>query len=58
MTPAEALRAWRGNHSAKEAAKALGVSVRTYQGWEQGRGPSGSTLALLLKIIAAVEIAK
>ena len=58
MTTTQTLRAWRGSHSAKEAAKALGVSIRTYQGWEQGRGPSGSTLALLLKMIAAVEIAK
>lgn len=30
------LRKWRGHRRQKEAASALGVSVRTYQNWENG----------------------
>lgn len=57
MTPAETLKSWRGKSTAREAAEVLGVSLRTYQEWEQGKGPSGSTLALLLKAISAIKIA-
>jgi transcriptional regulator with XRE-family HTH domain len=39
MTPSEHLAAWRSEHglSQSQAAAALGVSVRTLQGWELGR---------------------
>lgn len=37
-----ALRKWRKalGLTQKQAADRLGVSVRTYEGWEQGKGPS------------------
>jgi transcriptional regulator with XRE-family HTH domain len=54
---ANTLRTWRGDCPARKAAEALGVSVRTYEGWEQGRGPTGSTLALLLKLVGIIKIA-
>lgn len=34
------LRVWRGKRGQKEAAGKLGVSVRTYEGWEIGHTPS------------------
>jgi transcriptional regulator with XRE-family HTH domain len=49
------LRAWRGNATQREAAEALGVSLRTYQKWEIGRMPDPSTLALLLRLIAFIK---
>lgn len=50
------LRAWRGGATQREAAEALGVSLRTYQKWEQGRLPDPSTLALLLRLIEIVKL--
>ena len=50
-----ALREWRGAYTAKQAAAALGVSVRTYEGWEQGRS-SGAVEALLRLIMARATI--
>lgn len=41
-----ALREWRGNYTAEQAAEILGVSRRTYEGWEQGRC-AGNSAALL-----------
>jgi DNA-binding transcriptional regulator YiaG len=35
---AEKLKKWRGERLQKEVAALLQVSVRTYQGWEEGRG--------------------
>jgi hypothetical protein len=35
---AEAVRAWRGGRPIREAAAELGISWRTLQGIEQGRG--------------------
>ena len=49
------LRTWRGNATQREAAEALGVSLRTYEKWEQGRMPDPSTLALLLRLIAFIK---
>lgn len=49
------LRTWRGNATQREAAEALGVSLRTYEKWEQGRMPDPSTLALLLRLIEIVK---
>ena len=49
------LRTWRGNATQREAAEALGVSLRTYQKWEIGRIPDPSTLALLLRLIAFIK---
>ena len=49
------LRAWRRNATQREAAEALGVSLRTYQKWEQVRMPDPSTLALLLRLIAFIK---
>ena len=51
----DTLRAWRGNATQREAAEALGVSLRTYEKWEQGRMPDPSTLALLLRLIEIVK---
>ena len=51
----DTLRAWRRNATQREAAEALGVSLRTYQKWEQGRMPDPSTLALLLRLIAFIK---
>ena len=51
----DTLRTWRGNATQREAAEALGVSLRTYQKWEQGRMPDPSTLALLLRLIAFIK---
>ena len=51
----DTLRAWRGNATQREAAEALGVSLRTYEKWEQGRMPDPSTLALLLRLIAFIK---
>lgn len=51
----DTLRAWRGNATQREAAEALGVSLRTYQKWEIGRIPDPSTLALLLRLIAFIK---
>lgn len=41
-----ALREWRGDYTAERAAEILGVSRRTYEGWEQGRC-AGNSAALL-----------
>lgn len=49
------LRNWRGAASQAVAAAALGVRLKTYQGWEQGRKPDASTLALILRLIAKVK---
>jgi transcriptional regulator with XRE-family HTH domain len=35
---AREVRAWRGEISQRQAAERLGISPRTYQGIEQGRG--------------------
>lgn len=35
---AQAVKAWRGTATAREAAKALGLPTRTLEGIEQGRG--------------------
>ena len=51
----DTLRAWRGGATQREAAEALGVSLRTYQKWEIGRIPDPSTLALLLRLIAFIK---
>ena len=51
----DTLRAWRGNATQREAAEALGVSLRTYIHWEGGRSPDPSTLALLLRLIEIVK---
>lgn len=51
----DTLRTWRGAATQREAAEALGVSLRTYQKWEQGRLPDPSTLALLLRLIELVK---
>ena len=43
------LKAWRGNMPQSRAAEMLGVPLKTYQGWEQGRPmpyPRLLTLAL------------
>ena len=52
---ATTLREWRGAVSQARAASALGVSLKTYQGWEQGRIPDASTLGLLLRLIALMK---
>ena len=51
----DTLRTWRGNATQREAAEALGVSLRTYIHWEGGRSPDPSTLALLLRLIAFIK---
>ena len=56
---AERLRAWRGDHglNQREAAEHIGVSWRTYQGWEQGRNaPSAAGLAGLERAKAPLPI--
>ena len=55
MTLAQTLKAWRGTASQAVAAATLGVSLRTYSHWEQGRNPDPSTLALLLRLIKLVK---
>lgn len=55
MTLPDTLRTWRGAASQAVAAAVLGVSLRTYQHWEQGRMPDPSTLALLLRLIEYVK---
>ena len=56
MTPtSKALRAWRGAIPAPIAAKTLGISKRTYEGWEQGRAVAPTTAALLAKIMALIN---
>jgi hypothetical protein len=34
------LRKWRGKRGQKEVADRLGMSLRTYEGWEAGHKPS------------------
>lgn len=51
----ETIKAWRGKATQVEAASLLGVSLRTYQHWEQGRVPNPSTIALLMLIIRYVK---
>lgn len=36
-TLADELRAWRGSATVVQAAAHMGVSARTWNGWEQGR---------------------
>lgn len=55
MANEQPLRAWRGDATQAQAAEALGVSLRTYQGWEAGRHVSKSTKALLSIAIAHVR---
>lgn len=46
------LREWRGNMTQAAAASHLGVSLRTYQGWEVARRmPSDTTISLLIRAI-------
>jgi DNA-binding transcriptional regulator YiaG len=40
MTFKKTLRSFRGERLQKEMADLLDVSLKTYQGWEQGRNPS------------------
>lgn len=51
---ARQVRAWRGEHSQRDAAAVLGMSLRTYQGIEQGRGFNYS--ALLLQFVNTVTL--
>jgi DNA-binding transcriptional regulator YiaG len=52
VTFAELLRRWRGEREQSEAAAALGVSLRTYQNWEQShRTPRGLALESVLSRI-------
>lgn len=44
---AESVRIWRGSVSQREAAEQLGISLRTLQGIEQGRGFRYPRLLLL-----------
>lgn len=47
------LKRWRRDRTQAEAAKHLGVSLRTYQDWEQGRRtPRGFAFMMLLGIIS------
>lgn len=39
-TFARELKKWRGKRGQKEVADGLGVSIRTYEGWEFGHTPS------------------
>jgi hypothetical protein len=41
------VKAWRGKVPAREAADVLGISLRTLQGVEQGRGFNYPTLLLI-----------
>lgn len=53
---AKTLQAWRARKSftQADAAKHLGISVRTLQNWEIARNmPRGYGLAALLKVIGA-----
>lgn len=48
------IRKWRGKRLQKEAADALGISVRTYQNWEEGVSvPSKWCCKCLTKRIAS-----
>jgi len=53
--PASELKAWRAELglSQSQAARALGVRLRTYQGWEAGR--SVKHPAILLYALAALR---
>ena len=44
----QALREWRGAFSARQAARALEVPRRTYEGWEYGRLTSARLIAYVL----------
>lgn len=44
---AAAVRAWRGNTTQRKAAEQLGISQRTLEGVEQGRGIAHPSLLLL-----------
>jgi len=47
---AEAMRSWQGGRTQSRAAHDLGVNVRTYQNWVQGRtAPQG----LALKVVSS-----
>lgn len=54
---ADDLRDWRGAYgfSQPEAADRLGVSLRTWQGWEAGREPRYPRLVRLALVAAAEE---
>lgn len=51
------LRNWQGKATAQQAADALGVSRRTYEGWLAGRasGAVSSLLVRLIKFVAASQ---
>ncbi len=51
----QALHDWRGAIPATIAAKTLGISKRTYEGWEQGRAVAPTTVALLAKVMALIN---
>ena len=47
------LRRWQGTRTAAQAARALGVSRRTFENWLQGRNrPLGLALKHLIKLLA------
>jgi transcriptional regulator with XRE-family HTH domain len=56
MQFAKQLRAWRGTLTQEQAATKLGVGLRTYQDWEQGRHtPRGLALNLITEKISERE---
>lgn len=53
-TLAERLRAWQGSRQAAEAAADLGVNLRSYENWLQGRAvPRGLALNALEQRLAS-----
>jgi transcriptional regulator with XRE-family HTH domain len=53
MQLAKQLRAWRGTLTQKQVATKLGVGLRTYQDWEQGRhSPRGLALNVITEKIS------
>ena len=49
-----ALRAWqeRGGMTAARAAQVLGLNLRTYEGWLQGRVPKHLRIIVMLALTA------
>lgn len=45
------LKNWRGERLQKEIADLVGVSVRTYEGWENGKTPSRFALNIIRRLI-------
>ena len=49
------LKEWQGSRTAVEAARDLGISPRTYEGWRDGHRPRGLGLTALLGILGQTK---